>query len=178
MVKITIDFDPNLQKAIEDFNLMSDSIMDVTGDAIEKTAIEMRDEIVLAMNQPYPQGIGSNRALKNSIEVSGEKNADSGSALFYVGTSLPYADTVEYGMGPHGSGTGDGSFIDSIIEWTERVLGKGKKDAYAIADHIRDNGIQPRPYFRKAVVKKAPEFKLIWSAMLAERLEAEFENLT
>jgi len=173
MVKITMDFDPNLTNVRDDFNLLPDAIMEITADAIEQTALDIKGEVVGQMNQPYPQGLGSNRALKLAVEIDGNRELANGLATYHVGTSLPYADTVEYGMGPHGSGTGDGSFIDSIIEWTERVLGKGKKDAYAIADHIRDNGIQPRPYFRKAVVKKAPEFKVIWSAMLAERLEAE-----
>jgi len=178
MVKITMDFDPSLGNVYDDFSILPDAIMEITADAIEQTALDIKGEVVGQMNQPYPQGLGSDRALKMSVEIDGKRELANGLVTYHVGTSLPYADTVEYGMGPHGSGTGDGSFIDSIIEWTERVLGKGKKDAYAIADHIRDNGIQPRPYFRKAVVKKAPEFKLIWSAMLAERLEAEFENLT
>ena len=178
MVKITIDFDPNLQKAIEDFNLMSDSIMDVTGDAIEKTATEMRDEIVLAMNQPYPQGLGSDRALKLAVEIDGNRELANGLATYYVGTKLPYAQYVEYGSGPHNATSGDGSFMESIKEWTSRVLGGDEKDAYAIANNIRKNGLKPRPYFRRAVVKEAPNFKLTWSTMLAERLEAEFENIT
>jgi len=178
MVKITMDFDPNLGNVQDDFAILPDALMEITADAIEQTALDIKGEVVSNMNQPYPEGLGSDRALKLSIEIDGKRELANGLATYYVGTTLPYADTVEYGMGPHGSGTGDGSFIDSIIEWTERVLGKGKKDAYAIADHIRDNGIQPRPYFRKAVVKNAPNFKLTWSTMLAERLEAEFENLT
>ena len=173
-----MDFDPNLGNVYNEFSILPDAIMEITADAIEQTALDVKGEVVSQMNQPYPQGLGSDRALKLSIEIDGKRELANGLATYYVGTTLPYADTVEYGMGPHGSGTGDGSFIDSIIEWTERVLGKGKKDAYAIADHIRDNGIQPRPYFRKATVKNAPNFKLTWSTMLAERLEAEFENLT
>ena len=43
----------------------------------------------------------------------------------------------------------------------------------SIAKYIRKNGIEPRPYFRRAVVKNAPNFKVTWSLMLAERLEAE-----
>ena len=65
-----------------------------------------------------------------------------------------------------------------IKEWTSRVLGGDEKMATAIANSIRKNGLKPRPYFRKAVVKEAPNFKLTWSTMLAERLEAEFENIT
>jgi len=178
MVKITMNFDPNLGNVQNSFSILPDAIMEITADAIEQTALDVKGEVVSQMNQPYPQGLGSDRALKLSIEIDGKRELANGLATYYVGTTLPYADTVEYGMGPHGSATGDGSFIDSIIEWTERVLGKGKKDAYAIADYIRNNGIQPRPYFRKATVKEAPNFKLTWSTMLAERLEAEFENKT
>jgi len=173
-----MNFDPNLGNVQNSFSILPDAIMEITADAIEQTALDVKGEVVSQMNQPYPQGLGSDRALKLSIEIDGKRELANGLATYYVGTTLPYADTVEYGMGPHGSATGDGSFIDSIIEWTERVLGKGKKDAYAIADYIRNNGIQPRPYFRKATVKEAPNFKLTWSTMLAERLEAEFENKT
>ena len=61
----------------------------------------------------------------------------------------------------------------SIIEWTDRVLGYGPAMANAIAKNIRRKGIQPRPYFRRAVVRQAPNFKRTWALMLAERLEAE-----
>ena len=63
--------------------------------------------------------------------------------------------------------------MTSIIEWTERVLGGDRRTAERIAKHIRRNGLQPRPYFRRATVKNAPNFKLTWSLMLAEKLEAE-----
>ena len=68
--------------------------------------------------------------------------------------------------------------MKSIIEWTERVIGGDRRAAESIAKSIRKNGIKPRPYFRNVVVKEAPNFKLTWSTMLAERLEAEFENIT
>ena len=45
--------------------------------------------------------------------------------------------------------------------------------ANAIAKNIRRKGIQPRPYFRRAVVRQAPNFTQTWALMLAERLEAE-----
>ena len=49
----------------------------------------------------------------------------------------------------------------------------GIKNQLRVANHIRKNGIEPRPYFRRATVKNAPNFKLTWSLMLAEKLEAE-----
>ena len=178
MVKITMDFDPNLTNVRDDFNLMPDAIMEVTADAIEQTALDIKGDVVSEMNQPYPQGLGSDRALKLAIEIDGNRELANGLATYYVGTSLPYAQYVEYGTGPHSATSGDGSFMESIIEWTERVIGGDRRTAEAIAKSIRKNGIKPRPYFRRAVVKEAPNFKLTWSTMLAERLEAEFENIT
>jgi hypothetical protein len=112
-----------------------------------------------------------------AVEIDGNRELANGLATYYVGTKLPYAQYVEYGSGPHNN-DGDGSFTESIIEWTKRVLGGDKHDSFKIAQHIRANGLKPRPYFRRAVVKEAPNFKLTWSTMLAERLEAEFENIT
>tara|TARA_R100001591_G_scaffold82386_1_gene89132 strand:- start:6 stop:542 length:537 start_codon:yes stop_codon:yes gene_type:complete len=178
MVKITMDFDPNLTNVRDDFNLMPDAIMEVTADAIEQTALDIKGDVVSEMNQPYPQGLGSDRALKLAVEIDGNRELANGLATYYVGTKLPYAQYVEYGSGPHNATSGDGSFMESIKEWTSRVLGGDEKDAYAIANNIRKNGLKPRPYFRRAVVKEAPNFKLTWSTMLAERLEAEFENIT
>jgi hypothetical protein len=178
MVKITMDFDPNLTNVRDDFNLMPDAIMEVTADAIEQTALDIKGDVVSEMNQPYPQGLGSDRALKLAVEIDGNRELANGLATYYVGTKLPYAQYVEYGSGPHSATSGDGSFMESIIEWTERVIGGDRRTAEAIAKSIRKNGIKPRPYFRKAVVKNAPNFKLTWSTMLAERLEAEFENIT
>mgnify|MGYP003141255312 FL=1 len=178
MVKITMDFDPNLTNVRDDFNLMPDAIMEVTADAIEQTALDIKGDVVSEMNQPYPQGLGSDRALKLAVEIDGNRELANGLATYYVGTKLPYAQYVEYGSGPHSATSGDGSFMKSIIEWTERVIGGDRRAAESIAKSIRKNGIKPRPYFRKAVVKEAPNFKLTWSTMLAERLEAEFENIT
>ena len=178
MVKITMDFDPNLTNVRDDFNLMPDAIMEVTADAIEQTALDIKGDVVSEMNQPYPQGLGSDRALKLAIEIDGNRELANGLATYYVGTKLPHAQYVEYGSGPHNATSGDGSFMKSIIEWTERVIGGDRRTAEAIAKNIRKNGIKPRPYFRRAVVKEAPNFKLTWSTMLAERLEAEFENIT
>lgn len=178
MVKITMDFDPNLTNVRDDFNLMPDAIMEVTADAIEQTALDIKGDVVSEMNQPYPQGLGSDRALKLAIEIDGKRELANGLATYYVGTKLPYAQYVEYGTGPHSATSGDGSFMESIIEWTERVIGGDRRTAEAIAKSIRKNGLKPRPYFRRAVVKEAPNFKLTWSTMLAERLEAEFENIT
>ena len=177
MVKIKMDFDPNLTNVRDDFNLMPDAIMEVTADAIEQTALDIKGDVVSEMNQPYPQGLGSDRALKLAIEIDGNRELANGLATYYVGTKLPYAQYVEYGSGPHGD-SGDGSFMESIREWTSRVLGGDESDAQKIRNYIRKNGLKPRPYFRRAVVKEAPNFKLTWSTMLAERLEAEFENIT
>ena len=64
--------------------------------------------------------------------------------------------------------------MKSIREWTNRVVGSdNERMVFAIAKTIRKNGIQPRPYFRRALVKNAPNFKSTWATMLAERLEAE-----
>jgi len=178
MVKITMDFDPNLGNVYNDFSILPDAIMEITADAIEQTALNIKGEVVSQMNQPYPQGLGSDRALKLAVEIDGLRELANGLATYYVGTKLPYANHVEYGTGPHNATSGDGSFMESIIEWTSRVLGGKKEEAYAIANSIRKNGLKPRPYFRRAVVKEAPNFKLTWSLMLAERLEAEFENKT
>ena len=178
MVKITMDFDPNLTNVRDDFNLMPDAIMEVTADAIEQTALDIKGDVVSEMNQPYPQGLGSDRALKLAVEIDGNRELANGLATYYVGTKLPYAQYVEYGSGPHNATSGDGSFMISIKEWTSRVLGGDEKMATAIANSIRKNGLKARPYFRRAVVKEAPNFKLTWSTMLAERLEAEFENIT
>ena len=71
---------------------------------------------------------------------------------------------------------GSGEFMASITEWTERVLGGDQRTANMVAKHIRRNGIQPRPYFRQATVKNAPNFKLTWATMLAERLEADLQS--
>ena len=173
MVKITMDFDPNLGNVYNDFSILPDAIMEITADAIEQTALDIKGEVVGQMNQPYPQGLGSKRSLKNGVEVDGQRELANGLVTYWVGTSLPHAQYVEYGSGPHSATTGDGSFMASIIEWTDRVLGMDEQTANAIAKNIRKDGIQPRPYFRKATVKNAPNFKLTWSLMLAERLEAE-----
>ena len=178
MVKIEMNFDPNLGNVNNDFSILPDAIMEITADAIEQTALDIKAEVVGNMNQSYPQGLGSNRALKLSVEIDGQRELANGLVTYWVGTSLPYANHVEYGTGPHsgsppkGSGT-TGEFMTSIIEWTERVLGGDRGTAERVAKHIRRNGIQPRPYFRRAVVKNAPNFKLTWAMMLAERLEAE-----
>ena len=173
MVKIEMNFDPNLGNVNNDFAILPDAIMEITADAIEQTALDIKAEVVGQMNQSYPQGLGSNRALKLSVEIDGQRELANGLVTYWVGTSLPYANHVEYGTGPHQATTGDGSFMASITEWTERVLGGDQQTANMVAKHIRKNGIQPRPYFRQAVVKNAPNFKLTWSLMLAERLEAE-----
>ena len=173
MVKITMDFDPNLGNVYNDFSILPDAIMEITADAIEQTALDIKGEVVGQMNQPYPQGLGSDRALKSAVEIDGQRELANGLVTYWVGTSLPHAQYVEYGSGPHSATSGDGSFMASIIEWTDRVLGYGPAMANSIAKNIRKDGIQPRPYFRRAVVKNAPEFKLTWSLMLAERLEAE-----
>ena len=178
MVKITMDFDPNLGNVYNEFSILPDAIMEITADAIEQTALDVKGEVVSQMNQPYPQGLGSDRALKQAVEVDGQRELANGLVTYWVGTSLPYANHVEYGTGPHNATTGDGSFMESIIDWTSRVLGGDRNEAFRIAKHIRKNGLKPRPYFRRAVVKNAPNFKLTWSTMLAERLEAEFENKT
>ena len=173
MVKITMNFDPNLGNVYNDFSILPDAIMEITADAIEQTALDIKGEVVGQMNQPYPQGLGSKRSLKNGVEVDGQRELANGLVTYWVGTSLPHAQYVEYGTGPHSATTGDGSFMASIIEWTDRVLGYGPAMANSIAKNIRKKGIEPRPYFRRALVKNAPNFKLTWSLMLAERLEAE-----
>jgi len=178
MVKIEMNFDPNLGNVHNDFSILPDAVMEITADAIEQTALDIKAEVVGQMNQSYPQGLGSNRALKLSVEIDGQRELANGLVTYWVGTSLPYANHVEYGTGPHSSGNargmqGSGEFMASITEWTERVLGGDQQTANMVAKHIRKNGIQPRPYFRRAVVKNAPNFKLTWSLMLAERLEAE-----
>jgi hypothetical protein len=173
MVKIEMNFDPNLGAVNNDFSIMPDAIMEITADAIEQTALDIKGEVVGQMNQSYPQGLGSNRALKKSVEIDEKRELANGLVTYWVGTSLPYANHVEYGTGPHQATTGDGAFMESIIEWTDRVLGYGPAMANSIAKNIRRKGIEPRPYFRRAVVKNAPNFKLTWSLMLAERLEAE-----
>ena len=173
MVKITMDFDPNLGNVYNDFAILPDAIMEITADAIEQTALDIKGEVVGQMNQPYPQGLGSDRSLKKGVEVDGQRELANGLVTYWVGTSLPHAQYVEYGSGPHSATSGDGSFMASIIEWTDRVLGEDEQTANAIAKNIRQKGIQPRPYFRRAVVKNAPNFKRTWSLMLAERLEAE-----
>lgn len=175
MVKITMDFNPSLANVHNTFSILPDAIMELTADAIEQTALDLKGDVVSEMNQPYPQGLGSDRALKMSVEIDGKRELANGLATYYVGTTLPHAEAVEYGTGPHSAETGTGEFMESIMEWTERVLGYGPAMANSIAKNIRKNGIKPRPYFRRAVVKNAPNFKSIWSTMLAERLEAEFD---
>jgi len=173
MVKIEMNFDPNLGRVHDDFSILPDAVMELTADAIEQTALDVKGEVVAQMNQPYPQGLGSDRALKGAVEIDGQRELANGLVTYWVGTSLPYAEAVEYGTGPHSATTGDGSFMESITEWTERVLGGNQQTAERVAKHIRNNGLQPRPYFRRAVVKNAPKFKETWSLMLAEKLEAE-----
>jgi len=174
MVKITMDFDPNLGNVYNEFSILPDAIMEITADAIEQTALDIKGEVVGQMNQPYPQGLGSDRALKTAVEIDGQRELANGLVTYWVGTSLPYANHVEYGTGPHSATSGDGSFMKSIREWTNRVVGTDEERmVFAIAKTIRKKGLKPRPYFRRAVVKNAPNFKLTWSLMLAERLEAE-----
>ena len=146
-----MNFDPNLGNVQNDFSILPDAIMEITADAIEQTALD----------------------VKGAVEIDGLRELANGLVTYTVGTSIPYAEAVEYGTGPHSATSGSGEFNQKIIEWTDRVLGKGERDARAIARSIRNRGTQPRPYFRKAVVKNAPNFKLTWSLMLAERLEAE-----
>ena len=178
MVKIEMNFDPNLGAVQNDFSILPDAVMELTADAIEQTALDIKGEVVAQMSQPYPQGIGSDRALKGAVEIDGQRELANGLVTYWVGTSLPHAEAVEYGTGPHSAETGSGEFMASIIEWTDRVLGYGPAMANSIAKNIRRRGIEPRPYFRRATVKEAPNFKLTWSTMLAEKLEAEFENKT
>ena len=173
MVKIEMNFDPNLARVHDEWSLLPDAVMELTADAIEQTALDIKGEVVAQMNQPYPQGLGSDRALKGAVEIDGQRELANGLVTYWVGTSIPYAEAVEYGTGPHSAETGSGEFMDSIIEWTDRVLGYGPAMANSIAKNIRRRGIEPRPFFRRAVVKNAPNFKLTWSLMLAEKLEAE-----
>ena len=173
-----MNFDPNLGAVQNDFSILPDAVMELTADAIEQTALDIKGEVVAQMSQPYPQGIGSDRALKGAVEIDGQRELANGLVTYWVGTSLPHAEAVEYGTGPHSAETGSGEFMASIIEWTDRVLGYGPAMANSIAKNIRRRGIEPRPYFRRATVKEAPNFKLTWSTMLAEKLEAEFENKT
>ena len=176
MVKITMDFDPNLGNVHNDFSILPDAVMELTADAIEQTALDIKGEVVSNMNQPYPQGLGSDRALKMAVEIDGQRELANGLVTYWVGTSLPHAEAVEYGTGPHSAETGTGEFMESIIEWTDRVLGYGPAMANSIAKNIRRKGIQPRPYFRRAVVKNAPNFKQTWALMLAEKLEADLQS--
>ena len=173
MVKIEMNFDPNLARVHDEWSLLPDAVMELTADAIEQTALDIKGEVVAQMKQPYPQGLGSDRALKGAVEIDGLRELANGLVTYWVGTSIPYAEAVEYGTGPHSAETGSGEFMDSIIEWTDRVLGYGPAMANSIAKNIRRRGIEPRPFFRRAVVKNAPNFKLTWSLMLAEKLEAE-----
>tara|TARA_B100001250_G_scaffold414392_1_gene452480 strand:+ start:3947 stop:4486 length:540 start_codon:yes stop_codon:yes gene_type:complete len=173
MVKIEMNFDPNLGAVQNDFSILPDAVMELTADAIEQTALDIKGEVVAQMSQPYPQGLGSDRALKGAVEIDGQRELANGLVTYWVGTSLPHAEAVEYGTGPHSAETGTGEFMASIIEWTDRVLGYGPAMANSIAKNIRRRGIEPRPYFRRAVVKNAPKFKETWSLMLAEKLEAE-----
>ena len=171
-----MNFDPNLGNVQNDFSILPDAIMEITADAIEQTALDVKGEVVAQMNQPYPQGLGSDRALKGAVEIDGLRELANGLVTYTVGTSIPYAEAVEYGTGPHSAETGSGEFMASIIEWTDRVLGYGPAMANSIAKNIRKKGIEPRPYFRRAVVKNAPNFKQTWSLMLAEKLEAEYKS--
>ena len=173
MVKIEMNFDPNLGAVQNDFSILPDAVMELTADAIEQTALDIKGEVVAQMSQPYPQGLGSDRALKGAVEIDGQRELANGLVTYWVGTSLPHAEAVEYGTGPHSAETGSGEFMASIIEWTDRVLGYGPAMANSIAKNIRRRGIEPRPYFRRATVKNAPNFKRTWSLMLAEKLEAE-----
>ena len=173
MVKIEMNFDPSLGNVYNDFSILPDAVMELTADAIEQTALDIKGEVVAQMNQPYPQGLGSDRALKGAVEIDGQRELANGLVTYWVGTSIPYAEAVEYGTGPHSAETGSGEFMASIIEWTDRVLGYGPAMANSIAKNIRRKGIEPRPFFRRATVKNAPNFKRTWSLMLAEKLEAE-----
>ena len=178
MVKIEMNFDPNLGRVHDEWSLLPDAVMELTADAIEQTALDIKGEVVAQMKQPYPQGLGSDRALKGAVEIDGLRELANGLVTYWVGTSIPYAEAVEYGTGPHSSDNakgmqGSGEFMASITEWTERVLGGNQQTAERVAKHIRNNGLQPRPYFRRATVKNAPNFKRTWSLMLAEKLEAE-----
>ena len=168
-----MNFDPNLGAVQNDFSILPDAVMELTADAIEQTALDIKGEVVAQMSQPYPQGIGSDRALKGAVEIDGQRELANGLVTYWVGTSLPHAEAVEYGTGPHSAETGSGEFMASIIEWTDRVLGYGPAMANSIAKNIRRRGIEPRPYFRRATVKNAPNFKRTWCLMLAEKLEAE-----
>ena len=66
-----MNFDPNLGNVQNDFSILPDAIMEITADAIEQTALDVKGEVVAQMNQPYPQGLGSDRALKGAVEIDG-----------------------------------------------------------------------------------------------------------
>jgi len=176
MVKIEMNFDPNLGNVNNDFSILPDAIMLLTADAIEQTALDVKADVSGEMFQAWPQGVASDRKLKQSVEVDEFRELSNGFVRYTVGTTVPYAHHIEYGTNPHSATTGDGEFMRSIIEWTDRVLGYGPAMANAIAKNIRRKGIQPRPYFRRAVVKNAPKFKETWALMLAERLEADLKS--
>lgn len=68
-----------------------------------------------------------------------------------VAYRLFYADYIEYGTRPHPVGE---EGIKQIKKWAKRKLGlsdkKAERAAYAIANKIRREGTEPRPYLRNA----------------------------
>jgi len=69
MVKIEMNFDPNLGRVNNDFSILPDAVMELTADAIEQTALDVKADVSGEMFQAWPQGVASDRKLKQSVEV-------------------------------------------------------------------------------------------------------------
>ena len=72
--------------------------------------------------------------------------------------AAPHAENVEYGSPPHAVSA------KRLMKWTEKKLRlKGKasqRAAYAVANKIKKEGIDPHPYIRPAIYEAERKFKL------------------
>ena len=116
MVKIEMNFDPNLGNVNNDFSILPDAIMLLTADAIEQTALDVKADVSGEMFQAWPQGVASDRKLKQSVEVDEFRELSNGFVRYTVGTTVPYAHHIEYGTNPHSATTGDYNNNNRLVQ--------------------------------------------------------------
>lgn len=130
----------------------------VSGTEFDKLFDSYLDDVIDFIYENSQQNIVNNQIvdrgtlLKSGVIIRKPLNKE----IVY---NVPYADSIEFGRIP-----GSMPPVQPIFEWVQRKLGvsdekEAKQIAWAIAQDLKKNGTQPRPFLGPAVDLARVKFK-------------------
>jgi len=125
-----------------------EKLRDILTDELDKKMNEIADFIFSEsqMNLVQNQSFGVTGNLYRKVTL--KKYEPLHKEIIY---EVPYADFIEFGTLPHKMNP------EVLVEWCMKKLGLGPQEArqaaYAIANKIRSEGMEPKPFLRPAIAK-------------------------